>query len=49
MGVGGGKILETAKSSAYYSKLPIVICTTTASLYAHCSSISVIYTMKGIL
>lgn len=48
IGVGGGKILDTAKAVAYYEKAPVVIVPTIASTDAPCSALSVIYTDDGI-
>lgn len=47
VGVGGGKILDTAKAVAYYAKLPVAIVPTIASTDAPCSALSVIYTEEG--
>ena len=47
VGVGGGKIFDTAKAVAYYEELPVVICPTIASTDAPCSALSVIYTDDG--
>ena len=47
-GVGGGKVLDTAKAVAYYTNLPIVIAPTIASTDAPCSALSVIYTPEGV-
>lgn len=47
IGVGGGKIFDTAKAVSYYAKLPVMICPTIASTDAPCSALSVIYTDEG--
>ncbi len=47
-GVGGGKILDTAKAVAHYGKLPIAILPTIASTDAPCSALSVLYTEEGV-
>ena len=44
VGVGGGKILDTAKAVAYYLESPVIICPTIASTDAPCSALSVLYT-----
>ena len=49
VGVGGGKILDTAKAAAYYANVPVVIVPTAASTDAPCSSLSVLYTDDGAL
>ncbi len=48
IGIGGGKIFDTAKAAAYYQKTPVVICPTIASTDAPCSALSVIYTDEGV-
>ena len=47
VGVGGGKILDTAKAVAYYLGSPVIICPTIASTDAPCSALSVLYTDDG--
>ena len=48
IGVGGGKIFDTAKAVAHYASVPVVICPTIASTDAPCSALSVIYTDDGV-
>ncbi len=48
IGVGGGKIFDTAKAVAYYTQNPVMICPTIASTDAPCSALSVIYTDEGV-
>ncbi len=48
IGVGGGKIFDTAKAVAYYAGTPVFICPTIASTDAPCSALSVVYTEEGI-
>ena len=47
VGVGGGKIFDTAKAVAYYLEKPVVIVPTIAATDAPCSALSVIYTEEG--
>ena len=49
IGIGGGKILDTAKAVAYYKEAPVLICPTIASTDAPCSALSVIYTDAGVV
>ncbi|MCR4891869.1 MAG: glycerol dehydrogenase [Lachnospiraceae bacterium] len=48
IGVGGGKIFDTAKAVAYKTGNPVVVCPTIASTDAPCSALSVIYTEEGV-
>lgn len=48
IGVGGGKIFDTAKAVAHYVGTPVVVCPTIASTDAPCSALSVIYTDEGV-
>jgi glycerol dehydrogenase len=47
VGLGGGKTLDTAKTSAWMSKLPVAVVPTIAATDAPCSALSVIYTPSG--
>ena len=48
IGIGGGKILDTAKAVAHLTANPVLICPTIASTDAPCSALSVIYTDEGV-
>lgn len=48
VGIGGGKIHDTAKAAAHFSGVPVVIVPTIASTDAPCSALSVIYTDDGV-
>ena len=39
IGIGGGKIFDTAKAVAYYACTPVIICPTIASTDAPCSAL----------
>lgn len=47
-GIGGGKVLDTAKAVAHFLGAPVVVCPTAASSDAPCSALSVIYTDDGV-
>lgn len=48
LGMGGGKTQDTAKASAFYAGVPVIVCPTIASSDAPCSAIAVLYTPKGV-
>ncbi|NMB24118.1 MAG: glycerol dehydrogenase [Firmicutes bacterium] len=48
VGIGGGKVIDTAKAVAYYLKVPVVIVPTTAATDAPTSALSVIYSETGV-
>lgn len=47
VGIGGGKTLDTAKSAAFYNKVPVVVVPTIASTDAPTSALAVVYTPEG--
>ena len=47
VGVGGGKIFDTAKAVAYEANMAVIIAPTIAATDAPCSGLSVIYTEDG--
>lgn len=48
VGIGGGKILDTAKAIAFFKGVKVAIVPTIASTDAPCSALSVLYTEDGI-
>ena len=48
IGVGGGKIFDTAKAVAYYCNVPVIVAPTIAATDAPCSALSVVYTDDGV-
>lgn len=48
VGIGGGKIHDTAKAVGFYSKKDVVIVPTIAGTDAPCSALSVIYSDEGV-
>lgn len=46
-GIGGGSAIDTAKATAYYEKLPVLVIPTVAATDAPCTGLSVIYNDDG--
>lgn len=46
-GIGGGSAIDTAKATAYYENLPVLIIPTVAATDAPCTGLSVIYNDDG--
>ena len=49
VGIGGGKVLDTAKATGHYTHLPVVVAPTSASSDAPCSAAAIIYHEDGTL
>lgn len=49
IGMGGGKVMDTAKAVASNLKTPLVIVPTIAASDAPCSAVSVVYTPDGVM
>mgnify|MGYP005793867331 FL=1 len=49
VGLGGGKVIDTAKAIAHYEGLKLIVAVTTASSDAPCSALSIIYKEDGSL
>lgn len=47
-GIGGGKVLDTAKAAAFYARKPVIIAPSIASTDAPCSRLAVLYTEAGV-
>ncbi len=45
--LGGGKVIDTAKSVAFQLGLPVIVCPTLASSDAPCSALAIIYSGEG--
>lgn len=46
-GVGGGSAIDTAKATAYYQGLPVLVIPTVSATDAPCTGLSVIYKDDG--
>lgn len=49
IGIGGGKVLDTAKAVAHFAQSPVAVAPTAASSDAPCSALAVLYTDDGML
>ncbi len=47
MGIGGGKIMDSAKGAAFFMNVPVVIVPTVASTDAPCSALVIAYNAEG--
>ena len=47
LGIGGGKVIDTAKGVAHFADLPVMVAPTNASSDAPCSALSVVYKPEG--
>ena len=47
VGIGGGKVLDTAKAVAHFAKVPVAVAPTAASSDAASSALAVLYTEDG--
>ena len=47
VGIGGGKVLDTAKAVAHFQQVPVAVAPTAASSDAPCSALAVLYTDDG--
>lgn len=48
VGIGGGKLLDAAKATAYIMKTPVMVIPTIAATDAPCSALSVVYSDEGV-
>lgn len=49
IGVGGGKVIDTAKAAAFALSAPVIVCPTVAASDAPCSAVSVVYSEEGVM